>query len=127
MVLTLEGMTRVVMLIAALKLRSANELTPDGMFTLPWQEVFPVTTLFTIVKEPELPQRTSPLVPSYGAPKAVAGCRETNEDAAIDNTTRIRNGFFIYGYSGLFSFQTEKHPEGDDPEPVISKAHSRRI
>ena len=50
-----------------------------------------------------------------------------NEDAAIDNTTRMRNDFFTFGYSGLFSFQTEKHPEGDDPEPVISKAHSLRI
>lgn len=49
------------------------------------------------------------------------------EDAAIDNTTRMRNDFFIYEYSGLFSFQTEKHPEGDDPEPLISKAHSLRI
>jgi hypothetical protein len=39
----------------------------------------------------------------------------------------MRNDFFSYLYPGLFSFQTEKHPEGDDPEPVISKAHSLRI
>lgn len=97
------------------------------MITLPWQEAFPVTTLFEIVKNPESPQRTSPLVPSYGAPIAKAVGEKIIEEAAIDNTTRMRNDFFIYGYSGLFSFQTEKHPEGDDSEPVISKAHSHRI
>lgn len=59
--------------------------------------------------------------------KAEAEGTKRIEDAAIDNTTRTRNDFFTYGYPGLFSFQTEKHPEGDDPEPVISKAQSLRI
>jgi hypothetical protein len=58
---------------------------------------------------------------------AVADGTKIIEDAAIENARRIRNDFFIYGCSGLFSFQTEKHPEGEDPEPVISKAHSLRI
>jgi len=59
---------------------------------------FLVTALFAIVKYPEVPQATSPFPVAllYKVPIAEADGTKSIEDAASDNTTRMRNDFFIY-------------------------------
>jgi hypothetical protein len=64
------------------------------MAAAPAQLVFPVTTLFVIVKNPDV-HATSPEVPLYKDPIAEAEGVKSIEDAAIESTDRIRRVFFM--------------------------------
>jgi hypothetical protein len=66
------------------------DVTPAGMTTAPTHSVWPVTTLFKIVNEPEVLQSTVPLVLSY-VPAAWAGARGKPLETTATMTAALKD------------------------------------